>query len=154
VWHWKYYKALRCYCENLWNVARNFWHSSPRWWEVSDPIQTNSIDRLWTQPYHFTMRKSFFCLGWKGSLNLKMSILFPDVWKKAALCQEPNESFGYYCACILTAITLDNIWLSSKFHLFLCVEHQFLKNKFCVLWDTKSDISVKTTIVHPVSWWI
>jgi len=45
--------------------------------------------------------------------ELKMGVLFPDVWKKAALCQEPSESFTYYCAYFLTTITLDKIWLSS-----------------------------------------
>jgi len=66
-------------------------------------------------------------------LNLKMSVSFPDVWKKAPLCQEPSESFVYYCAYFLTAITLDKIWLSNKFHPVLCVEHQFLKINLCLV---------------------
>jgi len=119
VWHWKYYKALRCHCKNPWNVAWNFWHSSPRWREVSDPIQTNSIDRLWTQPYHFTMRKSWLFLSWLvGQFEFEN-----DCFVSWCLKESTVRTF-------LTTITLDKNWLSSKFHLVLCVEHQFLKINF------------------------
>ena len=36
-------------------LCREFWCFSPRWWEVSYPLHTNSIDRLCTQPYHNTV---------------------------------------------------------------------------------------------------
>jgi len=127
VWHWKYYKVLWCHCENPWNAARNFWHFT-QMLKVSDPIQTNSKDRLWTPPNHLTMRKSWLFLSWLvGQFEFD---LFPYVWKKAALCQEPSESLAYYCAYVLTTITLEKIWLSSKFHPVLCEDHKFLKINF------------------------
>ena len=64
LWHQKYWKDFGTIERIPWNDARKFWRSSPRWWEVSDPFQTNSIDRLCIQPYHITMRKSWLFLSW------------------------------------------------------------------------------------------
>jgi len=45
--------------------------------EVSDPLHTNSIARLCTQPYHNPVRKSLLFLSWLvGQLEFKDSCLF------------------------------------------------------------------------------
>jgi len=94
------------------------------------------------------MRKSWIFLSWLvGQFEFKNECFVSWCLKESSLCQEPSESFAYYYAYVLTTITLDKIWLSSKFHPVLCVEHQFFKNKFCVSWDTQSDISVRACLL-------
>jgi len=61
------------------------------------------------------MRKSWPFLSWLvGQFEFENECSLPDVWKKAALCQEPSGSFAYYCAYFLTIISLNKICLSSK----------------------------------------
>ena len=83
----------------LWNERRKFWCFSPRWWEVSDPLHTNSIHRLCTEPYHNPMRKSWLFLSWLvGQLKVENSCLFFCCFtKKAALYRKSSKSFTYYC---------------------------------------------------------
>jgi len=55
----------------LWNERQKFWHSSPRWWEVSDPLHNNSIHRLCTRPYHNPVKKSWLFLSWLVEFEIR-----------------------------------------------------------------------------------
>ena len=115
----------------LWNERRRFWRSSPRWWEISDPLHTNSIDRLCTQPYHNPVRKGWRFLPWLvGQLEFENLCLFYCWLKESSQYQKSSKYFAYYCVYFLTTTTLHKIWLSGKFHPVLCVKQEILKINF------------------------
>jgi len=110
--------------------CRKCWRSSPRWWEVSYPLHTNSIHRLCIQPYHWQLCEEELAFLILSNLNLKIRIYFSAILKKEALYWKLCKSFAYPCVNFLTTTTLDNIWLCRKFHPDLMVEQEILKINF------------------------
>ena len=127
------------------NQAWKFWCTSPRWWEVSDLLHTNSIDRL-TVPNLITTlwgRVGFLIL-YIGQLEFENLCLFYLLFKES---QQSSKPFAYYCVHFYTITTLDKIWLSGKFHLVLCILWQILKINFAstktiFLWRQLQTLSV------------
>ena len=106
----------------LWNEGRKFWRSSPRWWEVSDPLHTNSIDRLCTQPYHNPVRKSWLFLSWLvGQLEFQKLCLFFCCFTESSPVPKIQQII---CLLLCVLTTLDKIRLSGKFHPVLSMEQE------------------------------
>ena len=54
--HWKWLKGMLKFLKSLMLFTR--------WWEVSDSFQTYSIDRLFPQPYHNTVKENWLFFFW------------------------------------------------------------------------------------------
>ena len=75
---------------------------------------------------------AFLFLVGRAVLKSNICISCSVFSKKATLCRVPSKFFAYYYVYFLTTTTLDMIWLSSKFHPVLHVEHKILKKNISI----------------------
>ena len=73
---------------------------APLRWEISDPLHTNSMHRLCTQPYHNPVKKSWFSLSWLvGQLEFENSCLFFLLFQRKQPCTDNSANHLLITVC-------------------------------------------------------